>query len=216
MTNRRGVDRSRSGEAPGPVLGRFAAQQRYAVPDIPESTVPGYGEGFSPELRVGSEGTTPDDIRVGRREPPLHSPTPLHYLRRGSDELRRTSDEYTLATGWAIRQSKPNISPIPEQIQDIRPRRPTAVLGPNTYVNRVPKHIPRNVADAIGPGAVRHISMADHRRDYPIYGMRPQGGVGRNTYRLDPRPWDEDLYNPPQQTDFPSRAFGGNKTHRLA
>ena len=215
MPNPWADERSKTGEAPGPIVGRLASQHRYAVTDSPDASMPGYGDGFSPELRVGSEGTTPDDIRVGRREPPLHSPAPEHHKRRGRDELRRESDEVMIATGWGIQQSKPGIGVIPEQVQERLPVRPTATIGQNTYLNTTPKHIPRRVRDALDESAVEHLSMADHRRAYEIYGMRPQGGMGRNTYRLDPQPWDSDLYDPPQAADFPSRAFGGNKTYRL-
>lgn len=36
----------------------------------------------------------------------------------------------------------------------------------------------------------QHFSMADHRRNYDIYGMAPVTSR-RNTYRVDPPPWDE-------------------------
>lgn len=36
-----------------------------------------------------------------------------------------------------------------------------------------------------------HFSMADHRREYPVGGMRGSTRVGRNTYRLTPADWDE-------------------------
>lgn len=56
-----------------------------------------------------------------------------------------------------------------------------------------------------------HLSMADHRRDYEILGVNPQRTM-RNTYRLDPSPWDEDMvdmpsqYTPPQ---FMPQSFDG-------
>lgn len=37
-----------------------------------------------------------------------------------------------------------------------------------------------------------HFSMADHRRNYEIYGMAPIN-TRRNTYRADPLPWDTDI-----------------------
>lgn len=38
----------------------------------------------------------------------------------------------------------------------------------------------------------QHFSMADHRRNYQIYGMAPVG-TRRNTFRQDPAPWDTDI-----------------------
>lgn len=38
----------------------------------------------------------------------------------------------------------------------------------------------------------QHFSMADHRRNYPILGMNPTP-VRRNTYRIDPAPWDTNI-----------------------
>lgn len=37
-----------------------------------------------------------------------------------------------------------------------------------------------------------HFSMADHRREYEVLGMEPVRS-GRNTYRTDPVPWDENI-----------------------
>src|SRR3546814_8656870 len=42
----------------------------------------------------------------------------------------------------------------------------------------------------------QHFSMADHRREYPILGIKPNH-LRRNTYRLDPSPWDADLVDVP-------------------
>lgn len=41
-----------------------------------------------------------------------------------------------------------------------------------------------------------HFSMADHRRKYEILGMRPASGR-RNTYRMEPTPWDTDIVDLP-------------------
>ena len=71
----------------------------------------------------------------------------------------------------------------------------------------------------------QHFSMADHRRDYPILGMRPWN-QHRNTYRVDPAPWDAEMYDvPPESTmgavtngriqavDVPGDS--GNRSYRL-
>lgn len=41
-----------------------------------------------------------------------------------------------------------------------------------------------------------HFSMADHRRDYEIGGMTP-AYKPRNTYRIEPAPWDKDIVDMP-------------------
>lgn len=38
----------------------------------------------------------------------------------------------------------------------------------------------------------RHFSMADHRRNYPVFGMSP-AKTWRNTSRVDPTPWDANI-----------------------
>lgn len=44
-----------------------------------------------------------------------------------------------------------------------------------------------------------HFSMAGHRRDYEIYGMAPVR-TSRNTFRLDPTPWDQNIVDAPDNT----------------
>lgn len=45
-----------------------------------------------------------------------------------------------------------------------------------------------------------HFSMADHRRNYEIYGMRPATSR-RNTYRIEPTPWDVDIVDLPPEAN---------------
>jgi hypothetical protein len=48
-----------------------------------------------------------------------------------------------------------------------------------------------------------HFSMADHRRDYEILGMEP-AKTRRNTYRLEPTPWDTNLVDYPPEDNTPA------------
>lgn len=41
-----------------------------------------------------------------------------------------------------------------------------------------------------------HFSMADHRRNYPIFGMSP-ARTWRNTSRVEPAPWDSNIVDTP-------------------
>ena len=44
-----------------------------------------------------------------------------------------------------------------------------------------------------------HFSMADHRREYPILGMAPVNSR-RNTYRVEPTPWDINIVDKVDET----------------
>lgn len=201
-----------AGEAPKASTRTAYARLAYAAPSE-DDTVPEYeNDGFSPSLGAGSEGNLPDEIRTGKREPIFGGPhqEDIHLV-RGEDNLRRRDDEEQVSTGWNTRQEKPILGVIPEQVQDIGPSRPTASMGPNTYLFQRPWEIPESTGE--------HVSMADHRREYEIYGMRPQGDVGVNSYRADPKPWDRNLhYNPRPVEDASGLAaalrIGGNRTYR--
>lgn len=198
------------GEAPGPTYGAYA-RPAYAVRD--DDALEGSDEGFSPSLGPHSEGNHPDDIRTGKREPIFGGPRSNDIHRaRGIDDLNRRSDEVSISTGWQIRQEKPVPGVIPEQVQDIQPTRPTASMSPNTYLFIRPWERPESTGE--------HLSMADHRRKYEIYGMAPRGDVGVNTYRLDPKPWDQHLQYNPVPIENPQGAaaangVSGNRSYRL-
>lgn len=202
------------GEAPkgiDRVYGRIAYAVQSNDPDA--TLVPGYDEGYSPALGQ-SEGRLPDEIRIGKREPLFGGPrTHTIHLRRGEEGLRRRDDETDISTGWPIKQAKKPIPVVPEWVQDIGPSRPTAHASPTQHLFMRPWDMPP-------PLTGEHFSMADHRRLYEIFGMVPRGGIGVNTYRVDPKPWDANLhYAPtPRPTDIGSESspiFGGNRSFRL-
>ncbi len=193
------------GAAPDPSgvfrLGGLAA---YAVPDVPESTDPDYTTGFSPELAANGspDGTKlPDDIRIGTRKPPENDPNDREYNARRYTEhrIRHAVEETTV--GWTVQQHKVPPGQNPLWTQERLPTRPTATRSPLGYMFQRPEHRPRNIKDAVGEDAVTHLSMADHRRNYEIFGQKPQGGVGMNTFRASPRPWDDNLFVPPRAAD---------------
>jgi hypothetical protein len=190
---------------------RWGGPGRYAVPDIPESTDPDYQLGGAQELAASGspDGTKlPDDIRIGTREPPPNDPNRTDVnQRRYSDFYRRTAvEQYTL--NWDVQQYKVPGGQNPLWTQEREPIRPTATKAPAGYQFTRPWHIPRNIKDAVGEEAVTHISLADHRRNYEIFGQRPQGGIGTNTYRVQPRPWDDQLFVPPQAQNEVNDVFG--------
>ena len=86
--------------------------------------------------------------------------------------------------------------------------RVTSRLGQNTYsFFRLFDQFNRTYDGGPPLGSSRrftgnHFSMADHRRTYPILGMQPPRSR-RNTYRLDPPPWDTGIVDmPPQDSNY--------------
>lgn len=182
--------------APGPTLS-LLPHTAYVVPATPESGDPSYTDGFSPQLHAGPS-STPDDIRIGRRNPPLNDPNdPRYNAIQERDFLERHSVEQT-TVGWDVEQKKLPAGSNPLWTQERMPIRPTANKSPDGYRFTRPWHIPRNIKDVVGEDAVQHISMATHRRTYPIGGMKPQGILGENTFRIQPAPWDQNLVAAPR------------------
>jgi hypothetical protein len=204
------------GAAPDP-SGRFrmGGPGRYAVPDVPETTDPEYTTGFSPELATSGspDGTKlPDDIRIGTREPPPNDPNRTDVNQRRYSEFHERHSVEQTTVGWKVQQHKIPAPVVPEWTQERMPTRPTADNSPLGYLFTRPEHHPRNIKDAVGEDAVAHFSMADHRRKYEIFGQKPQGDVGVNTFRVSPKPWDNNLFVPPRAAETPER-FGSVNDH---
>src|SRR5262245_27090832 len=144
---------------------------RYAVTHVPESSTPGYDEGFSPELHSGTN-TTPDDIRTKRREPPPHTNDPRFHKRRNADFLaRRALHENETQNGWPIEQTR---DPVPQSIPmsaDVPAFRWTARIGQNTsWFTRDDYH---RTPEFTG----EHMSFEGHRRIYAVHGHRWYGSM---------------------------------------
>lgn len=122
-----------------------------------------------------------------------------------ADKDYRYSVEDQNATGWTTATGfnpgdrrwadNPRRDPPPEP-------RPMQRMGPRTYLfTRLFDQLNRTHAGDPLTGSARtlngqHFSMADHRRKYDILGMRPPSGR-RNTYRMEPQPWDLDVVDLP-------------------
>lgn len=205
----------RPGAAPDP-SGKFrwGGPGRYSVPDIPDSTDPEYLEGYSPALASAGayDGTlVGDNIRTGQRKPPPNDSNNKEYRDKQYQEFkyRHSVEELTLGN-WPEQQVRPYTPKIPDQVDEKAPIRPTATMAPVDNLMRRPWNIPRNAADAIGPNVELHLSMADHRRAYDIYMMQPRGGIGVNTIRSTPQPWDANLYVAPEASnEHNAGVFGG-------
>lgn len=213
----------RNGTAPG-AMAVFGGNQRYAVKDVPESTDPDYEVGYSPQLRAGGSSSgeaLPDNVRIGQRKTPIPGRNwndPQWQAQEDSEFLRRMSEEQT-EIGYTVHQEKAPTPNHPLWSQDRMPVRPTANMSPIQRTFQRPWHIPRNRKDSEGENAVIHFSLADNRRIHPIVsapknGMRPQGRLGVNTYRAEPRPWDENLFIPPP-AGMQQGGIAGNRAWRL-
>lgn len=207
-------------------------ESRYAAPSIDDDAPWNDEQGWSPKLRV-SPATEPDSARLGT--------SPLHEFKQGgndaadespfwqsrdADDRRRHSVEDQDANGWSESKGiapgdqrweyNPRLHPPPEP-------RLTNLLSPRTYsftrpfLTNTPKVSARYFTG-------EHFSMADHRRTYDIGGMAP-AKHRRNTWRINPTPWDMDFVDvPPDVTpELPQAriqsvevAYGnGNRSWRL-
>jgi len=182
---------------------RLAGSLAYAVPGPMESaTDPRFGwdnSGQATHLRESTTGT-PDASRL--RDTTLFETRPGEgepvswYARLTRDLFARHSVEYQDADGHEV---LPKVNPKMEarpRPSDAGETRPTMRMNPHTYVFTRPfdQTVKRTFTGV-------HFSMADHRRNYPVLGMTPPNRSKRNTYRLEPEPWDTDLVDMPVPVD---------------
>lgn len=209
---------SKKGAAPNP-SGEYqwGGPGAYSVPSPPDSSSPDYRTGGSQVLAAGGspDGTKlPDDIRAGFREPPENDPNDRSYnARRFSDFFRRRSVVREIdGTDTTVQQQNIAAPRVPDW-KEYPNTRPTQSMHPAGYLFFRPEHRPRPITEALSPNAETHVSLADHRRDYPIMVQRPQGGTGRMTFRPPVRPLDEALYTP-IPAENASASFLGNRSYR--
>ena len=171
----------------------------YAVPPLNAGDAYIDEFGWAPTL---AQRTSAVDVPSGQRLQTLplrdYRPNPVRppeewWDRNNADTDQRESVVETNAIGWTV---PPGIAPGDRRWADNPRRNPPAEprltnrLGPNTWTQTRP----------FDRGAKRfnglHFSMADHRRKYDILGMRPAVSR-RNTYRMEPGPWDVDVVDLP-------------------
>ncbi len=184
---------------------------RYAAPSRGAPYLNTVNGGWSPVLRTSPE-NIPDASRL--QQIPLYEfypdgKTPKRfYESRDRDDKARHSVETQDADGWEEQKNQlhralpPLFTPPPEP-------RPMTRMSPSNYRFLRP-------FDQLskGNGARQfngmHFSMADHRRTYEIGGMIPQSiRDRRNTFRLDPAPWDTNIVDMPPATGYPSARIQG-------
>lgn len=201
-------------------LSEMGPNAAFAAPDIRIDAPYDDNTGYADQLKGGVEGT-PDAQRLGQA--PFLSMHPvkqrLFYEVRDEDRKERYSVETVDPDGWNeqpgfIKRWVANPRENPPE-----PERPmTRDRSPNTYSYQRP------MGDGLGERRFNgtHFSMADHRRDYDIYGMAPVRPL-RNTYRLDPAPWDTNVVDMPTPfipqwatTDVPSAPLHTGGSYRLS
>ena len=195
-----------------------AVTSRYAVPTpgSRQDDAPYNDEfGWSPHPRK-VPGNTPDPYRLGTAPLIQHYPAPgtppqEYYGGIDADRKTRHSVESVDADGWEENKNYPSY--------------PSAAAGANRFA-RNPRETPpaeSRITQRLAPRSYTfmrpfgtntrkvgartfnglHFSMADHSRHYEILGMRP-APEKRNTYRIEPTPWDANIVDMPVQTE-PSR-----------
>lgn len=144
----------------------------------------------------GEVGGTPDPMRTGvtrttTYRPAADQPPEVFYTQGiGAERLARHEVEHLDGDGWAataptVRSFAPN-----PRAQVYAEPRVTSRQAPSSYSFTRPYD---QTTEHHNNG--QHFSMADHRRQYAILGMRPVDPM-RNTSRNVPGPWDygsEDL-----------------------
>jgi len=193
-------------------------QDRASYADPPPGAPYIPNTGYAPTLRI-SPTETPDESRLFPEKRHDRSPDPARppdefWQQLDADKEKRYSVEQQDADGWEETKggfgfpgpsaganrwaANPRAIPPPEP-------RDTSRLAPRSYnflrpfMTGQPKMGQRNLNGW-------HFSMADHKRTSEILGMAPQRmpGIGtRNTYRITPGPWDENLIDRPAQSTEP-------------
>jgi hypothetical protein len=127
----------------------------------------------------------------------------VFYGQRGNEENRRhVQNEEVDADGWTERKDSYKVGRNPRETPPPETR-PTQQMSPRTYSFTRPFDQINRVWSDMTAGSARHLngvhfSMADHRREYDVLGMAPWSRP-RNTYRIDPAPWDQDMVDMPQE-----------------
>lgn len=146
--------------------------------------------GWAPVLTRDDYGGTPDPTRE-MELPRVDRRASLRnfwgwWKQYDADTAQRESVTVTQTTGAEERKGSRERAPHPLWTPPPEPR-PTTRMNPHTWFFSRP--FDQRIA-RLGNGT--HFSFADNRRNYPILLQTPVS-VRRNTYRVDPGPWDTDI-----------------------
>ncbi len=207
--------------------GLLAGMPAFAVPGPMETAQdPRFGWDNSGQATTLHESSTstPDAARL--RDAPLFETRPgegepkAWWRRFTGDLLGRHSVEFQDADGAEVAPKRAPLFYMRPRPSDIGDTRPTMKMNPSSYTFTRP--FPGMGTAGRFTGV--HFSMADHRRDYSILGMEPPRKTRRNTYRIEPEPWDTDLVDMPVTVDSSPdvtvvaeyAAPSGNRSWRLS
>ena len=191
--------------------------------EAPEYVVPQHGAYGVPSLEQGSPyikefgyaatlRTSTTEIPSAQRlqqtplrdyRPRANRPPEEFWGPKDADDKKRHSVESVDADGWEERKGYKRFAPNPRSTPPPEPRM-TSLMAPRSYSFTRPfdQHSARKLNG-------QHFSMADHRRNYEILGMSPVRTM-RNTYRIEPTPWDTDVVDlPPDNTYQPDARLMG-------
>lgn len=174
----------------------------YAAPglevDAPYNDYPGWG----PKLTVQGVSGTPDAHRLEtvptRDFHPVDEAT--FFRNRDAEKAKRYSVEDQDADGWEEQKSRKAVGRNPRETPPPETR-PTERMSPRSYSFMRPFDQQHKGNGARQFNGV-HFSMADHRRNYDanLMGMQPVT-TRRNTYRIEPGPWDAGIVDVPPEVD---------------
>jgi hypothetical protein len=172
------------------------------------------GGGYAPSLRI-SPTDIPDETRLnpGGEFVTTHAPADgtvnayAWWAIKDADRKERHSVEQIATTGFeetkrgfGLADPSRGANRYGRNPREIPPAetRPTESMSGHKYLFQRPftGNTPHDFTGI-------HFSMADHRRNYEIYGQTPPrrpGGTHRNTYRLPPTPWDTNIVDMPPDT----------------
>lgn len=167
----------------------------YAVPSLESGDAYNDEFGWSVRSLRPSAVEVPSAQRLGSIPRRDYRPDPVRppqefWDKLGADLMGRHTVEKIDADGWTeskgITASDRRWAPNPRSVP-VPESRPTQQMAPTQYSFWRPFD---NYSKRTFNGM--HFSMADHRREYPILGMNPVVSR-RNTYRLEPEPWDTNI-----------------------
>lgn len=181
----------------------------YASPDISEGSPYNDEFGWSGKLRTSTV-ETPSAQRVGSiprfdMRPNPQRPVVEEWRKRDADDAQRHSIEDQRGTAWetpaGIAPGQTRFAPNPRSVP-VPESRITSRLAPRGYsftrpfdqFNRTHDGDPLTGSARTFNG--EHFSMADHRRTYDVEGFAPVR-TPRNTYRIEPTPWDTNIVDMP-------------------
>lgn len=161
-----------------------------ATPGGPGNNWTWRNEGYSPRLTRDDYLGTPDPTRTEDlprhdRRANLRNPW-AWWARQDAETAERESVTVQDANGFTEKKGSRTRAPHPLWTPPPEPR-PTTAMSPHTYYFERPfdQTPARRLTGA-------HISLADNRRQYDILTMAPVPHR-RNTYRVEPGPWDTDI-----------------------